>query len=117
MQAIINSAQGTDINVTFTFDDGTNLTETISIATYVQDGVDDQGTPTIVTVDPSLDTTTFLENYANAYLAGLAAVTANPDITALIGKPIMLQVATALDTSDQTVAPSSQQMINPNQIV
>lgn len=70
MKAKINSVTGLDVNVTFTFDDASMLTQNINVGAYKTNSVDADGNVIVIAVDPMEDLASFLRQYAAAYQAG-----------------------------------------------
>lgn len=93
MQAKINRSNGRQINVTFTFDDGSKLTQDVSLTPYAVDTTDEEGKIIQVMIDPLEDVSGFLKGYANAYLQGKAVEEQEQDASVeanLIGTNITL---------------------------
>lgn len=84
MDIKINSIVGRDANVTFTFKDGSTLTENISLNPYHVNS--DVPGETLKKIDPVDDVEAFLLQYATAYEKGKEEE--NKDLSSLVGKTI-----------------------------
>lgn len=84
MDIKINSTEGRDVNVTFTFKDGTMLTETISLNPYFANS--DVAGETLKRIDPLDDVEAFLFQYGAAYEEGKKQEI--DDLSGLVGKTI-----------------------------
>lgn len=90
MQAHINSQDGSSMNVTFTFDDASTLTQDISAVPYFVNIVDPiTNLPVTQAIDPAQNMVEFLRAYATAYLAGKIVENQTAD-QSLVGQTLTL---------------------------
>lgn len=69
----INSQDGRNVNVTFTFEDGEVRTKDLDLQPYGTDAKDGLGRPIIVLKDPFDDIDTYFKEYMEAYARGKSA--------------------------------------------
>lgn len=68
----INSQDGRQVNVTFTFDDKSTKTKDMDLQPYGTDGRDYEGRPIIVLKDPFEDIDAFFQSHMEALARGIA---------------------------------------------